>query len=58
MLELNGEHEAFAALAKAYAEDRERAGKMAKILLAQAKLIAGLTLDDPAAYAEQGCSLF
>ena len=58
VLELNGEHEAFAALAKAYAEDRERAGKMAKILLAQAKLIAGLTLDDPAAYAEQVCSLF
>lgn len=58
VLELNGEHEAFAALAKAYAEDRERAGKMAKILLAQAKLIAGLTLEDPAAYAEQVCSLF
>ena len=35
VLELNGGHPAFAALQKAFAEDRDRAGKLAKILLAQ-----------------------
>ncbi|MBR1658916.1 MAG: molecular chaperone HtpG [Oscillospiraceae bacterium] len=57
VLELNGDHPAFAALQKAYAEDRDRAGKYAKILLAQAKLIADLPLDDPSAYAELVCGL-
>ena len=37
---------------------RERAAKLAKILLAQAKLIADLPLDDPSAYAELVCGLF
>ena len=58
VLELNGGHSAFAALQKAYAEDRDRAAKLARILLAQAQLIAGLPLDDPAGYAELVCELF
>ena len=56
--ELNGDHPAFAALRAAYEGDRERAAKLAKILLAQAKLIADLPLDDPSAYAELVCGLF
>ena len=58
VLELNGSHPAFAALQKAYGEDRDRAEKLSRILLAQAKLIAGVPLEDPAAYAETVCALF
>lgn len=58
VLELNGEHPAFEALKKAYGEDKDKAASMAKILLGQAKLIAGLQLDDPSAYAELVCTLF
>ena len=58
VLELNGDHPAFEALKKAYAEDRPRAARLAMILLAQAELIAGLPLDDPSAYTELVCSLF
>ena len=58
VLELNGEHPAFAALQTAFAEDKDRAAKLSKILLAQAKLIADIPLDDPSAYAELVCGLF
>ena len=58
VLELNGGHPAFAALQSAFADDRERAAKLTKILLAQAKLIADIPLDDPSAYAELVCGLF
>ena len=58
VLELNGDHAAFAALQTAFAEDRDRAAKLSKILLAQAKLIADIPLDDPSAYAELVCGLF
>ncbi len=58
VLELNGSHPAFEALQKAYAEDRARAKRLAMVLYAQAELIAGLPLDDPAAYTELVCSLF
>ena len=58
VLELNGEHPAFAALQTAFADDKDKAAKLAKILLAQAKLIADIPLDDPAAYAELVTSLF
>ena len=58
VLELNGGHSAFAALQKAYAEDTGKASALSKILLAQARLIAGLSLDDPAGYAELVCALF
>ena len=58
VLELNGSHPAFEALKKAYAEDRPRAARLAMVLLAQAELIAGIPLDDPAAYTELVCGLF
>ncbi len=58
VLELNGSHPAFGALEKAYREDKPRAARLAMVLLAQAQLIAGLPLDDPAAYTELVCGLF
>ena len=58
ILELNGNHRAFGALQKAFETDREKAGAMAKILLAQAKLIADIPLDDPREYTDLVCSLF
>ncbi len=58
VLELNGGHPAFAALQKAFAEDKDRAARLSRILLAQAKLIADIPLDDPSAYAELVCGLF
>ena len=58
VLELNGEHPAFAALKKAFEEDKPRAARLSMVLLAQAELIAGLPLDDPAAYTDLVCSLF
>ena len=58
ILELNGNHRAFGALQKAFETDREKAGAMAKILLAQAKLIADIPLDDPREYTDLVCNLF
>ena len=58
VLELNGGHPAFAALQQAFAADKDKAAKLTKILLAQAKLIADIPLDDPSAYAELVCGLF
>ena len=57
VLELNPQSPAFAALKRAVEEDKELAGKYAKLLYAQAQLIAGLPLADPAEYAELVCSL-
>ena len=58
VLELNGNHPAFAALQKAYETDKARAARLAMVLMAQAELIAGIPLDDPAAYTELVCELF
>ena len=58
VLELNGDHPAFAALKQAYENDKEKAAQLSKILLAQGKLIAGLPLEDAAEYTELVCSLF
>ena len=58
VLELNGDHPAFAALKAAFETDKPRAARLAMVLYAQAELIAGLPLDDPAAYTELVCSLF
>lgn len=58
ILEFNAEHPAYQAMAKAFADgDKEKAAKLAKILHAQALLIAGEKLDDPAEYTELVCSL-
>ena len=58
VLELNPSHSAFKALEEAVAsDDKEKAAKYAKILFAQAQLIAGLTLENPSEYADLVCEL-
>ena len=58
VLELNPEHKAVRALDAERVNNPERAGNMARVLLAQAELAAGIPLEDPAAYGELVCSLF
>ncbi len=58
VLELNAQSAPFAALQSALnSGDTDKAAKYAKILYHQALLIAGLPIDDPAAYTELVCSL-
>ncbi len=56
VLEFNGNHRAYQAMKDAFDnDDKDRAAKIAKILHAQALLIAGEPLEDPAAYTEMIC---
>ena len=57
VLELNAGHPAFAALKNAFENDRDKAGKYARLLYAQALLIADLPLEDPSAYTDLVCGL-
>ena len=58
VLELNPASSPFAALKAALdRDDKDRAAKYAEVLYHQALLIAGLPIDDPAAYTELVCSL-
>ena len=57
VMELNAEHPAFAALKNAFETDKEKAGKYAQLLYAQALLIADLPIEDPSAYTDLVCSL-
>ena len=58
VLELNPAAAPFAALKSALdGGDRDRAAKYAEVLYHQALLIAGLPIEDPAAYTELVCSL-
>ena len=57
VLELNPESGAFAALRAAVDEDKEKAGRYVQLLYAQSLLLAGLPVEDPAAYTELVCSL-
>jgi len=57
VLELNPASPAFDALQRAFETDREKAARYAQVLYGQALLIAGLPLEDPAAYAALVCSL-
>ena len=58
VLELNPAAAPFAALKSALdAEDKERAARYVEVLYHQALLIAGLPIEDPAAYTELVCSL-
>ena len=58
VLELNPAAAPFAALKSALdSGDRDRAAKYAQVLYHQALLIAGLPIEDPAAYTELVCSL-
>jgi molecular chaperone HtpG len=47
----------FAALKESVTADPEKAKKYAELLYAQALLIAGLPLEDPAGYSDLVCSL-
>ena len=58
VLELNGEHKAVKALQAAFAEDREKAAKLAAILASLSELMAGADLDDPAELAKNVGELF
>ncbi len=56
ILEFNGNHPAYLAMKEAFeAGDKERAADIARLLHAQALLIAGEPLEDPAAYTELVC---
>ena len=58
VLELNLDHPAVQKLDEARRTDPERAAAMAKVLLAQAELAAGILPEDPTAYGDLVCSLF
>jgi len=51
VLELNATHPVFEALKGTFVSDKEKAKKYAELLYAQAQLIAGVSLDDPARFA-------
>lgn len=57
VLELNPDSGAFAALRSAADDNKDLGKKYAELLYNQALLIAGLPLEDPAAYTELVCSL-
>ena len=58
VLELNVDHPAIKKLDTERTTDPERAAAMAKVLLCQAELAAGILPEDPAAYGDLVCSLF
>lgn len=58
VLEINADHPAYAALKKAYAEDREKAKDLAVIMYDQAALIAGMPVDDILGYSDKVFKLF
>lgn len=57
VLELNADAPVFAALKNAISADPDKAAKYAQLLYAQALLIAGLPLEDPAGYTDLVCEL-
>ncbi|MCD8382587.1 MAG: molecular chaperone HtpG [Clostridiales bacterium] len=57
VLELNADSDAYAALKDAVENDPEKAKIYAEVLYNQALLIAGLPLEDPAAYTDLICGL-
>ena len=58
VLELNGEHSAFKALKSAWESDRERAAQLSRVLCTLAELMAGIEIEDPAAFAAEVSGLF
>ncbi len=50
VLELNPQHPAFTALTNAYESDKEKAKKLSRVLEGMAELLAGVELEDPAAF--------
>lgn len=58
VLELNSGHSAFEALKDAYENDREKAEKLSKVLSVLAEMMAGIEIEDPAAFAGLVSELF
>ena len=58
VLELNPEHHAFAVLKEAYENDREKAKKLSLVLARLAELMAGIEVEDPAAFVALVAELF
>ena len=58
VLELNPEHHAFAVLKEAYENDREKAKKPSQVLARLAELMAGVEVEDPAAFVALVAELF
>ena len=58
VLELNSGHSAFEALKDAYENDREKAEKLSKVLSVLAETMAGMEIEDPAAFAGLVSELF
>ena len=57
VLEINENHPIAQKLTELYESDKEKAGKYAKILYAQARLIEGLSVDDPTELSNLVCDL-
>ncbi len=57
VLELNPEHPIFETLKNAFETDKDKAEKLAKILSAQARLIAGLPVSDAVGYCDSVCDI-
>ena len=57
VLEINAEHPVAAKLASLFESDRDRVADYTKILYAQARLISGLPVDNPAELSDLICSL-
>ena len=58
VLELNPEHHAFAVLKEAYENDKEKAKKLSQVLARLAELMAGVEVEDPAAFVTLVAELF
>lgn len=57
VLELNPEHPIFETLKNAFETDKDKAEKLARILSAQARLIAGLPVSDAVGYCDSVCNI-
>ena len=57
VLEINAEHPIAAKLEKLFAEDRETLEKYTKLLYIQARLIGGMSIDNPAEFSNMICDL-
>ena len=57
VLEINMNHEIAGKLKLLYVNDKEKLGKCAKILYAQARLTCGLDIENPGEYSRLVCEL-
>ena len=57
VFEINPNHAAYEAMVRAFVGDRELCGNYARLLYAQALILAGIPPEDPAGYTDLVCSL-